>query len=211
MPNVCYWCGCLNRSDKDCDRWIESDGSLKDEDKEYGPWIRTTVAALNKKSVVRVPGFFEARKKKQQLVNQWSEADNSRAAIGWSKLPGTMETQKAKIEVDLAKEFNKCINFGEVNSTQSERETTKMDLGRDSQERKLKENNEELRRYDLNENIIVADNANQVQNQGVMEVPGIQNRKSACNVKESGSCINVPPRINEHVTPCEGSQGKNPR
>ena len=113
--------------------------------------------------------------------------------------------------MDLAKEFNKCINFGEVNSAQSERETAKTDLGRDSQERKLKENNEELRRYDLNENIIAADNANQVQNQGVMEVPGIQNRKSACNVKESGSCINVPPRINEHVSPCEGSQGKNPR
>ena len=70
LPNICYWCGCLNHSDKDCDQWIESDGSLKDEDKEYGPWIRTTVAALNKKSVVRVPGFFEARKKKQQLVNQ---------------------------------------------------------------------------------------------------------------------------------------------
>ena len=25
LPNICYWCGCLNRSDKDCDRWIDSD------------------------------------------------------------------------------------------------------------------------------------------------------------------------------------------
>ena len=47
LPNICYWCGCLNHSDKDCDRWIEGDGSLKDEDKEYGPWIRTTAAELN--------------------------------------------------------------------------------------------------------------------------------------------------------------------
>ncbi|XP_050255165.1 uncharacterized protein LOC126701066 [Quercus robur] len=39
LPNICYWCGCLNHRDKDCDQWIESDGSLKDEDKEYGPWI----------------------------------------------------------------------------------------------------------------------------------------------------------------------------
>uniref|UniRef100_A0A7N2MLH9 Zinc knuckle CX2CX4HX4C domain-containing protein n=1 Tax=Quercus lobata TaxID=97700 RepID=A0A7N2MLH9_QUELO len=70
LPNICYWCGFLNHRDKDCDQWIESDGSLKDEDKEYGPWIRTTAAALNKKSVVRVPGFNEARKKKQQPIGQ---------------------------------------------------------------------------------------------------------------------------------------------
>ena len=116
LPNICYWCGCLNHSDKDCDRWTESDGSHKDEDKEYGPWIQTTAAALNKKSVVRVLGFFEARKKKQQPVNQWSKVDNSRAAMGRSKLPVTVETQQAETEADLAKEFNECINFGEVNS-----------------------------------------------------------------------------------------------
>ncbi|XP_075654803.1 uncharacterized protein At4g02000-like [Castanea sativa] len=22
LPNICYWCGCLDLSDKDCDRWI---------------------------------------------------------------------------------------------------------------------------------------------------------------------------------------------
>ena len=33
----------------------------------------------------------------------------------------------------------------------------------------------------------------------------------ACNVKESGPCIEMPPRINEHMRPCEASQGKNPR
>ena len=64
LPNICYCCGCLNHSNKNCDWWIENDGSLKDEDKEYGPWIRTTATTLKKKSVVHVPGFFEARKKK---------------------------------------------------------------------------------------------------------------------------------------------------
>ena len=63
LPNICYWCGCLNHSDKDCDHWIESDGSLKVEDREYGPWIRAVPSSSNKKSVVRVPGFYEARKK----------------------------------------------------------------------------------------------------------------------------------------------------
>lgn len=66
LPNICYWCGCLNHSDKDCDRWIESDGSLKVEDKEYRPWIRAAPSPPNKKSVIRVPRFYEARKKTQR-------------------------------------------------------------------------------------------------------------------------------------------------
>lgn len=32
LPNICYWCGCLNHVDKDCDRWIESDGTLTKND-----------------------------------------------------------------------------------------------------------------------------------------------------------------------------------
>ena len=131
--------------------------------------------------------------------------------MGRSKLPVTVETQQAETEANLAKEFNECINFGGVNSAHSKIEMSKLDLERDSQERKLKENDEELRRCDLNERIIAANNAKLVHNQGVTESPVIQIKKSACNVKESGSCINMPPRINEHMSPCEGSQGKNPR
>ena len=63
LPNICYWCGCLNHSDKDCERWIESDGNLKVEDREYGPWIQAIPSNQNRKSVVRVLGFYEARKK----------------------------------------------------------------------------------------------------------------------------------------------------
>ena len=211
LPNICYWCGCLNHSDKDCDRWIEGDGSLKDEDKEYGPWIRTTAAALNRKSVVRVPGFFEARKKKKQSVNQWSRAGNSRVALGRSEPPGTVETQQAETEAELAKEFDECINFDEVNSAQPERVTATTNLERDSQERKIKENNEELRRCDLMDNITAAVSAHPVQNQGVTEDQGIRNKKPACKVKESGPCFEVPPRINDHVRPCEVSQEKKPR
>lgn len=28
LPNICYWCGCLDHDDKDCDIWIESEGTL---------------------------------------------------------------------------------------------------------------------------------------------------------------------------------------
>ena len=28
LPNICYWCGCLYHANRDCDLWIESDGTL---------------------------------------------------------------------------------------------------------------------------------------------------------------------------------------
>lgn len=59
LPNICYWCGCLNHFDRDCDLWIESDGSLDRSAQEYGAWIRASITSASKKSVVTVPGFYE--------------------------------------------------------------------------------------------------------------------------------------------------------
>ena len=39
LPNICYWYGCLTHSDRDCEVWINSDGTLKAGDQEYGPWL----------------------------------------------------------------------------------------------------------------------------------------------------------------------------
>ncbi|KAL0006361.1 hypothetical protein SO802_013922 [Lithocarpus litseifolius] len=63
LPNICYWCGCLTHSDRDCEVWINSDGSLKAGDQEYGPWLRASFTPNRRQSMVVVPGFYEARKK----------------------------------------------------------------------------------------------------------------------------------------------------
>ena len=63
LPNICNWCGCLDHSDKDCERWIESDGTLASSEREYGPWIRATPTQSRQKPVVVVPGFYESRRK----------------------------------------------------------------------------------------------------------------------------------------------------
>ena len=111
----------------------------------------------------------------------------------------------------MAKEFNECINFGGFNSALSEIETTNPNLERDSLGRNLKEIDEELRKYDINEKIISGDITDPIKAQGVMVNIEFQTEDSAGQLKESGSCINVPPRINDHVSPCEVIQGKNPR
>ena len=39
LPNLCYWCGCLNYVDRDCDKLLESEGMLVKENQEYRAWI----------------------------------------------------------------------------------------------------------------------------------------------------------------------------
>ena len=63
LPNVCYWCGRLNHVDKDCDRWIQSSGTLTKEDQEYGSWLRASPLPAHNNSVLVVPGFYETKKK----------------------------------------------------------------------------------------------------------------------------------------------------
>ena len=121
-----------------------------------------------------------------------------------------METSQVETKADLAEEFNVNINFGEVNYAPSEIETPKPDLERDSLERNLKEIDEELRKYDINEKIISVDITDPIKAQGVMVNIEFQTEESAGQLKESGSCINVPPRINDQVSPCEVIRGKNP-
>ena len=58
LPNICYWCGCLNHVDSDCDLWIESEGKLTKETQAYGAWIRATSFGKGKSSVLKVPGLL---------------------------------------------------------------------------------------------------------------------------------------------------------
>ena len=61
LPNICYWCGCFDHSDKDCNIWIESKGSLQISSQQFGSWLRANQTGPSKKNVVRVSGFYEGR------------------------------------------------------------------------------------------------------------------------------------------------------
>lgn len=39
LPNICYWCGYLTHDDRYCETWLESEGSLKAEDQQFGSWL----------------------------------------------------------------------------------------------------------------------------------------------------------------------------
>ena len=80
LPNLCYWCGCLTHNDRDYDRWIESEGSLTDVDKEYGAWLKALPWSKARNSVVEVPGFYSKMKAKRTSQRQSDETMNSTAA-----------------------------------------------------------------------------------------------------------------------------------
>ena len=61
LPNLCYWYGCLTHSDKDCDLWIESEGTLPESEKRYGSWIKASPFNGKSKSVLSVPGFYASK------------------------------------------------------------------------------------------------------------------------------------------------------
>ena len=55
----------MDHSDKDCDRWIGSEGTLKESDHEYGAWIRAALTPMSRKKMVVVPSFYENRKQRK--------------------------------------------------------------------------------------------------------------------------------------------------
>ena len=56
LPNLCFWC--LTHNDKDCDLWIESEGTLAETEKQYRPWIKALSFNGKHRPVVSTLGFY---------------------------------------------------------------------------------------------------------------------------------------------------------
>ncbi|XP_030970617.1 uncharacterized protein LOC115990998 [Quercus lobata] len=62
LPNICYWCGHLTHDDRGCDIWIESEGTLRNDQKEFGSSLRAPPFVVSKKKTIMVSGYFSTRK-----------------------------------------------------------------------------------------------------------------------------------------------------
>nr|POE53751.1 hypothetical protein CFP56_23291 [Quercus suber] len=56
LSNFCYWCGCVTYSERDCEKWLGSKGSLRKEELEYGEWMRAETIRTMRKTVAVIPG-----------------------------------------------------------------------------------------------------------------------------------------------------------
>lgn len=59
LPNICYWCGRLDHSDKDCSLWINSKGALSVDERQYSQGLCAPPYRDYNKPTVCVPGFYE--------------------------------------------------------------------------------------------------------------------------------------------------------
>ena len=62
LSNICYWCGRLTHNDKDCEIWIESEGTLRNDQKEFGPCLRAPPFLVFRKNTMVVPSYYSTRK-----------------------------------------------------------------------------------------------------------------------------------------------------
>lgn len=104
LPNICYWCGCLNHRDRDCDLWIESEGNLTKESQAYGAWIRAALFVKGRNPVVKVSGFYAA-KKAQQKQGAEERGMNSSVEQNSDQLP-TMTHAQTKATARFQEAFN---------------------------------------------------------------------------------------------------------
>ena len=55
--------------DKDCEMWVDSEGSLKPEDQQFGTWLRAPPFVAFRKNVVSIPGFFMKKRTENTAQN----------------------------------------------------------------------------------------------------------------------------------------------
>lgn len=56
LPNFCYWCGCLDHGEKDCDVGLQQRKSGLTEEQQFGAWLRATSDRPPRRTVVTVLG-----------------------------------------------------------------------------------------------------------------------------------------------------------
>lgn len=49
-PIFCYWSGKLNHNERDCKLWLNSKGTLRKEDQQYGAWLWATTTQFYRSS-----------------------------------------------------------------------------------------------------------------------------------------------------------------
>lgn len=61
MLNECYWCRRLEHDNRDCELWIESNGTLIIDQQQFGLNLRAPPYKTAGRDVIYILGFFEGR------------------------------------------------------------------------------------------------------------------------------------------------------
>ena len=106
LPNLCYWCRCLDHDNKDCELWIQSKGSLQKNQQQYGPSIRAPPFKPFNNSVIHVPGFYENRSSHWRKGRSDTVVDDPIMTMRGGDNQATTEIHTNMEIENLGKEFN---------------------------------------------------------------------------------------------------------
>ena len=59
LPSLCFWCGRLDHSDKNCELWLRSKGSLTLDQQQFNSDLKATLYTSTGRDVIVVLGFYE--------------------------------------------------------------------------------------------------------------------------------------------------------
>ena len=61
LPNICYWCGCLNHNNKDYGLWLDSKGMFLQNQRQFGQSLKAPPFAPSRRTVISIPGFYKSK------------------------------------------------------------------------------------------------------------------------------------------------------
>ena len=104
LPNLCFWCGRLTHSDKNCNLWIESKGSLSPDQQQFSSSLKAAPYSAKGKNVIFVPGFYEGRNSSFRVSK---EVNPCLAPVGENSGAESSKNSKSDREVTLEERRNK--------------------------------------------------------------------------------------------------------
>lgn len=198
LPNICYWCGCFDHSDKDCDAWIESRGTLQTTTQLFGSWLRANQSGPSKKGVVRVSGFYEGRAENTSTRRRRERGQFHMQAKS-SETPNQPEKENSEMETDLADITNSGV--GNVTAKHGKEDSPNMahNIVGDYFSQKIREIDKDLGIND--EPTILAQTENTIPNKDTSPLFDLENLKKDLEENQS------PLQPLHHLSPLQGSRG----
>lgn len=96
LPNVCYWCGRLYHDDRYCDLWLESEGSLTEDHKQFGPSLCASPFVWSRRSVISVPRFYKSKQaSSSKSDDRWNDGRGKPTVTSHPPTPTEFETAEA--------------------------------------------------------------------------------------------------------------------
>lgn len=198
LPNICYWCGCFDHSDKDYDAWIESRGTLQTTTQQFGSWLRANQSGPSKKGVVRVSGFYEGRAENTSTRRR-REGNQFHTRAKSSEILKQPEKENSEMEADLADISNS--GFGDVTAKHGKEDSPNMvrNLVGDYFSQKIREIDKDLGIND--EPTILAQTENAIPNKDTSPLFDLENLRKDLEENQS------PHQALNHLSSFQESRG----